>query len=187
MLETDRALYIRQNPYEDSPQPIPNSRATISAPHMHALSLCELLPEPGASVLDVGCGTGYLVSCFARLVGVQGIVVGIDHIPTLTDLARSNIASDLGVRETGGKIEIVTGDGRLGYPAAAPYDAIHVGAAAPRVPDALIDQLKMPGKMYIPLGEAGGDQHMWVVTKDRTGKITKKKTIGVRYVPLTDA
>lgn len=89
-----------------------------------------------------------------------------------------------------GLITIVTGDGRLGYPSNAPYDAIHVGAAAVDVHEPLIAQLKAPGRMFIPVSEVGsltGGQAVWQVDKDADGKVTKKKLYGVIYVPLTDA
>lgn len=140
-------------------------------------------------MLDVGCGSGYLVACFSRLVGARGLVVGIDHVSYLTELSTRQVKSDPGLADrldTGG-IKIVTGDGRYGVPAFGPYDAIHVGAAASVMPESLIDQLKAPGRLYIPVCDEGGDQHMWIVDKDKTGKVTRTKTFGVRYVPLTDA
>uniref|UniRef100_A0A8C4WZI6 protein-L-isoaspartate(D-aspartate) O-methyltransferase n=1 Tax=Eptatretus burgeri TaxID=7764 RepID=A0A8C4WZI6_EPTBU len=91
MLATDRVHYTKYHVYEDLPQPI-GYFATISAPHMHAHAL-ELLKEhlqEGASALDVGCGSGYLSACFARMVGKRGMVIGIDHIFQLVDDAICN-------------------------------------------------------------------------------------------------
>jgi protein-L-isoaspartate(D-aspartate) O-methyltransferase len=86
-----------------------------------------------------------------------------------------------------GQIEIIQGDGRLGYPQEGPYDAIHVGAAASgTIPQSLIDQLKAPGRMLIPV-EENYAQHVWQVDKDRDGSVCKKRTCAVMYVPLTDA
>lgn len=85
-------------------------------------------------------------------------------------------------------IEIITGDGRLGYPPNAPYDAIHVGAAAVDIHQALLDQLKAPGRMFIPMSEGGeGVQAVYQVDKDEKGNVNKKRLYGVMYVPLTDA
>ena len=88
-----------------------------------------------------------------------------------------------------GIIEIVTGDGRLGYPPNAPYDAIHVGAAAVDIHQALLDQLKAPGRMFIPVAEGGpsGAQAVYQVDKDENGNVNKRRLYGVIYVPLTDA
>lgn len=202
MSSVDRAHYCLSSPlaaYEDSPQPI-GFGATISAPHMHASaceSLLEYMPEnKGARVLDIGSGSGYLTHVLANLVcgpdgGGDGKVVGIDHIQGLVDLARQNMRrSEQGRRLLdAGKVELVVGDGRNGYVEAGPYDAIHVGAAASELHQTLIDQLKSPGRMFIPVEDSDGwgSQWIWVVDKDKNGKVTKKKDMGVRYVPLTDA
>lgn len=203
MTSVDRANYAPAAPYEDSPQRIGYS-ATISAPHMHAAA-CEsllnfMLENKGSKVLDIGSGSGYLTHVMANLVcGSDGTgdgkVVGIDHIPQLTELATSNMRrSEEGRRLLdSGKVEFVTGDGRKGYADGGPYDAIHVGAAAAEIHESLVDQLKSPGRMFIPVEDAQGrgsmfgDQYIWVVDKDSNGKITRKRDIGVRYVLLTDA
>ena len=199
MSSVDRAHYAPYSAYEDSPQGIGFS-ATISAPHMHA-SACESLlgfmPEnKGAKVLDIGSGSGYLTHVLANIVcGADGTgdgkVVGVDHIQGLVDLSTKNMRkSEEGRRllDTG-KAEFVLGDGRKGYPVGGPYDAIHVGAAAASMHKDLIDQLKSPGRMFIPVEDEDGwgNQWIWVVDKDKDGKVTKKKDMGVRYVPLTDA
>ncbi|KAG6830776.1 hypothetical protein H0H93_013956, partial [Arthromyces matolae] len=87
MSKVDRANYVR-NPsmaYEDSPQPI-GYAATISAPHMHAYAASHMLPylKPGARVLDIGSGSGYLTAVLYHLVGPTGTVVGIEHVDELT-------------------------------------------------------------------------------------------------------
>ena len=89
-----------------------------------------------------------------------------------------------------GLISIVTGDGRLGYPPNAPYDSIHVGAAAMDVHGPLLEQLKSPGRMFIPVAEGAsmnGGQAVWQIDKDEKGNVSRKKLYGVMYVPLTDA
>ncbi|OLL22503.1 Protein-L-isoaspartate O-methyltransferase [Neolecta irregularis DAH-3] len=154
-LAVDRAHFAPSSPYKDSPQSIGHG-ATISAPHVHA-SAADLLRDhlkPGCKVLDVGCGSGYLCAVFAQLVKPHGIVIGIDHLPELTKLASENLKKDSQHAQwlEDGTIKLITGDGRQGYQAEAPYDAIHVGAAAPVIPKALIEQLKTPGKMFIPVG-----------------------------------
>lgn len=159
MKATDRKLYCRvSQPYVDRPQSIGYS-ATISAPHMHAYAL-ELLQDhlkPGARVLDVGAGSGFLSVCFSRFLQAQstdstGIVIGIEHHPKLVEFAIGNINSDDPKLLADGKIKIVQGDGRLGFAEFAPYDAIHVGAAAAEIPDELLKQLAIGGRMICPVG-----------------------------------
>ena len=199
MSSVDRAHYTTYSPYEDSPQGI-GFGATISAPHMHASACESLLPfmpeNKGARVLDVGSGSGYLTHVLANIIcGADGTgdgkVVGIDHIQGLVDLSTKNMRkSEEGRRLLeNGRAEFIVGDGRKGYKEAAPYDAIHVGAAAATMHQELIDQLKSPGRMFIPVEDTDGwgSQWIWVVDKDKDGKVTRRKDMGVRYVPLTDA
>jgi len=185
----DRAHYAPTQAYEDSPQPI-GHRATISAPHMHA-SACESLLEylyPGARVLDIGSGSGYLTAVLANLVGPSGSVVGIDHIQPLVIMAETNMSKSEDGKKMldSGQVKFVKGDGRKGWVDGAPYDAIHVGAAAAEHHKELSDQLKAPGRMFVPV-EEGYMQHIYVVDKKEDGTVVKKKLYGVQYVPLTDA
>ncbi|KAH6908370.1 Pcmt1-prov protein [Coprinopsis sp. MPI-PUGE-AT-0042] len=188
MAQVDRANYVldKRDAYDDSPQSIGHG-VTISAPHMHAYAAEHLLPHlrPGARVLDVGSGSGYLVSVLHHLVSPGGKVVGIDHIPELVDWSVENLRKDgLGEVLESKEIEVVAGDGREGHSPGGPYDAIHVGAAAPTVPPALLEQLAKGGRMFIPVGT----HSQWIehVDKDEDGHVTKTRVMGVRYVPLTD-
>jgi protein-L-isoaspartate(D-aspartate) O-methyltransferase len=188
MTKVDRANYVihKSEAYDDSPQSIGHG-ATISAPHMHAHAMEHLLDYlgPGKRVLDVGSGSGYLCAVFHHLVP-GGIVVGMDHIPELVNWSKGNLRQDgLGPSLDKGEIVTVTGDGRQGYSGLAQYDVIHVGAAAPTIPQELVNQLKSPGRMFIPVGTFA--QQIIQVDKDENGKVTKKNLMGVMYVPLTDA
>ncbi|KAF8555142.1 protein-L-isoaspartate O-methyltransferase [Imleria badia] len=190
MARVDRANFVlnKSQAYDDAPQPIGHG-ATISAPHMHSYALENLLPflHPGATALDVGSGSGYLSAVLDHLVtpsqpgAPRGKVVGIDHIPELVEWSKSNLINNgLGPALDEGRILLVAGDGREG-----PYDAIHVGAASERLPEALVNQLKAPGRMFIPVGTR--TQTIWQIEKDANGRVTKKELMGVSYVPLTDA
>lgn len=145
----DRRHYCSSGAYDDAPQSIGFS-ATISAPHMHASAAESLLPFllPGARVLDVGSGSGYLTHVLANLVGSEGRVVGVDHIQELVDLATNNMSKSADGQEMlrTGQVVFVKADGRKGWKEGAPYDAIHVGAAAVQLHAQLVEQLKAPGR-----------------------------------------
>ena len=185
MKQVDRADFISNNPYMDSPQSI-SYNATISAPHMHCHAL-EYLKDyltPGSHALDVGFGSGYLTVAMSKMMNDSGVVVGIEHIPQLCEKGKKNISKNHKKLIDEKKIVLVCGDGRKGYKEYAPYKAIHVGAAAPEIPQDLIDQLDKGGRMFIPVGTY--DQNIYIVDKDKNGNISKKSIMGVRYVPLTD-
>ena len=117
---------------------------------MHASAAESLLPflYPGARVLDVGAGSGYLTHVLAQLVGPEGRVTGVDHIQGLVDLATRNMGKGAEGKEMlkRGQASFIKGDGRKGWVPGAPYDAIHVGAAAVETHAPLVEQLKAPGR-----------------------------------------
>ncbi|EYU22221.1 hypothetical protein ABFS82_09G009900 [Erythranthe guttata] len=183
----DRALFVPEGtpPYVDSPMQI-GYNVTISAPHMHAtcLELLENHLKPGMHALDVGSGTGYLTACFAVMVGSQGRAIGVEHIPELVESSGKNIEKSVAaplLKE--GSLSIHIGDGRQGWPEFAPYDAIHVGAAAPEIPPALVEQLKPGGRLVVPVGKVS--QELKVIDKNMDGTLSVRNELSVRYVPLT--
>lgn len=185
MRSVDRGHYVYPgtNPYEDCPQPL-FSGQTISAPHMHAMCL-EILENnltPGAKVLDVGSGSGYLTAAMGMMVGETGKVIGIDVIPDLISFANANVKKDHPELLEKNIVEIKLGDGWKGCPEQAPFDAIHVGAAASSLPTPLLDQLKVGGTLVIPVGTSS--QFLKKYVKGENGTFSEEVITGVRYVPL---
>uniref|UniRef100_A0A1B6J9J8 Protein-L-isoaspartate O-methyltransferase n=1 Tax=Homalodisca liturata TaxID=320908 RepID=A0A1B6J9J8_9HEMI len=184
----DRGHYCcdADTPYVDGPLPI-GYGATISAPHMHAYCLEKLKRhlKEGSKAMDVGSGSGYMAVCMALMVGDAGLVVGVEHMPQLLNLSIDNVLSDNPDLYNSGRLHLVEGDGRKGYPADGPYDAIHVGAAAKQIPPALLDQLKPGGRMVIPVGPSDS-QVMTIIDKHADGQVVKTYDASVRFVPLTD-
>lgn len=192
MNATNRSFYCPLSPYMDSPQSI-GYGVTISAPHMHATALQELEPvlQPGCSALDIGSGSGYLVAAMARMVAPNGTVKGIEHIPQLVETSKKNLLKDINHDEVlmemykEKRLQINVGDGRMGTSEDEKFDAIHVGASASELPQKLVDQLKSPGKILIPIGTYS--QNIYLIEKNEQGKISKRTLFPVRYVPLTDS
>jgi len=161
--------------YRNHPLPI-GSGQTISQPYIVALSTDLLRPKPTDTVLEVGTGSGYQAAVLAEIVST---VYSIEVIPTLGNEARRRLA-ELGYRN----IEVRIGDGYAGWPEKAPFDGIVVTAAAPRVPKALVDQLKPGGRMVIPVGGELDVQYLKVLTKRADGGVDEKRVLPVRFVPL---
>jgi len=161
--------------YRNHPLPIGHSQ-TISQPYIVALSTDLLAPAPGHVVLEVGTGSGYQAAVLAETVKQ---VYTIEIVEALGREAESRLKA-LGYRN----IEVRVGDGYKGWPEKAPFDAIVVTAAAPRVPQALVDQLKPGGRMVIPVGERWEVQQLLLVVRKPDGTVEQKNVLPVRFVPL---
>jgi protein-L-isoaspartate(D-aspartate) O-methyltransferase len=161
--------------YRNHPLPI-GSGQTISQPYIVALSTDLLNAKSTDVVLEVGTGSGYQAAVLAEIVSR---VYSIELIAPLGEAARKRLEE---LRY--GNIEVRIGDGYKGWPEKAPFDGIVVTAAAPRVPQALVDQLKTGGRMVIPVGGEGEMQYLKVLVKRADGGVDEKRVLPVRFVPL---
>ena len=174
----DRKLFVpeglQERAYSDYPLPIGFDQ-TISAPSMIAIMLEALDLKRGDRVLEIGTGSGYNAALIYEIVGSN--ISSIERIPELAEFAKKNL------KKAGYEIKIVVGDGTLGYREDAPYDKIIVTAAAPKIPAPLIDQLKIRGKVCIPVGERYFC-NLIVAEKISAERIKKKNYGGCAFVPL---
>ena len=167
---------LRHQAYANHPLPIGQGQ-TISQPFIVAAMTDLLGCGVGDKVLEIGTGSGYQAAVLAEIVGH---VYTIEIVPELGDGARDRLQR-LGYTN----VTVRVGDGYAGWPEEAPFDAIIVTAAAPDVPQPLIDQLKPGGRLVIPVGAQYDAQSLYVVTKDARGVINRRKALDVRFVPLT--
>jgi len=161
--------------YGDHPLPIGHGQ-TISQPYIVAFMTEVLNPQPGDRVLEIGTGSGYQAAVLAELVAR---VHTIEIVAPLGERARADLAR-LGYRN----VEVRVGDGYLGWPEAAPFDAIIVTCSPEQVPAPLIAQLRDGGRMVIPVGEAGGIQDLYLLEK-RGERVVRRAILPVRFVPMT--
>jgi protein-L-isoaspartate(D-aspartate) O-methyltransferase len=164
----------RAHAYDDRPLPIAQGQ-TISQPYIVAL-MSELADvKPGDTVLEVGTGSGYQAAVLAEM-GVK--VFSIEIIEPLAKQATATL-SELGY---GNKVEVRHGDGYAGWPERAPFDAVIVTAAPPKIPKPLKQQLKVGGRLVIPVGKHY--QSLIRVTRTKDG-FREESVIPVRFVPMT--
>jgi protein-L-isoaspartate(D-aspartate) O-methyltransferase len=162
----------------DIPLPIGFGQ-TISQPKTVAIMFELLDPQPGQNILDVGSGSGWTTSLFSYIVGLKGKVIAIERIEKLCEFGRKNTDKYRYVRE--GIAEFHCADGRHGWPANAPYDRILVSAMADDIPKELKDQLKIGGKMVIPV-----HNDIWFLEKKNEEDFYKEEYPGFSFVPLIE-
>ncbi len=166
---------LRPRAYADGPLPIGHGQ-TISQPFIVAYMTQALELSKEDTVLEVGTGSGYQAAILGKLAKE---VYTIEIVPPLAESAR-NILAKLGFQN----VHVKLGDGYLGWPEAAPFDAIIVTCAPDRVPEPLVSQLKEGGRLVIPVGEAGGVQKL-ILLRKKNGEISKTSMLDVRFVPMT--
>jgi len=178
-LETPRELFVPEKlkgyAYVDTPLEIGNGQ-TISAPHMVAI-MCEALDiKKGQKILEIGAGSGYHAAIVSKLIGDKGHVYTIERFPSLADNAKKNLEK-VGIKN----VTVEVGDGSEGLPKYAPYDIIYVTCAAPCIPQPLLEQLKDPGKLLIPVGQFISKLEL---LEKKNKKIIEKDLGGCAFVPL---
>ena len=177
MLKVPRHEFVpashRHYSYQNRPLPIGHDQ-TISQPFIVGYMTQAASIAPGEKVLEIGTGSGYQAAVLAELAGQ---VYTIEIIPELAEGAKS-VLHKLGYKN----IHVKTGNGYQGWPEHAPFDAIVVTAAPDKIPQALVDQLAVQGKMVLPVGTTF--QEMVIITRDTAG-VVEQRTIPVRFVPMT--
>jgi len=150
---------------------------TISQPFIVALMTEALALKPTDSVLEIGTGSGYQAAILGELVEQ---VYTIEIVPELADQAAARLR-----QEGYANIRVRSGNGRLGWPEAAPFDAVIVTAAGDDIPPALVEQLKPGGRLIIPVGHPHGSQMLKLLHKDLQGDVSEQDVLPVVFVPLT--
>ncbi len=182
MRELPRERFVRPGweaeAYDDNPLPIAAGQ-TISQPYIVAFMSEALQLRGSERVLEIGTGSGYAAAVLARLAKE---VHTVERHAVLADSAAA-VLSALGADN----VQVHTADGTLGWPAAAPYDAIVVTAAGPEVPAALLAQLAVGGRLVMPVGEREGAQWLLRLTRVNEHETRREELMGVRFVPLTGA
>ena len=165
----------RKYAYRDTPLPIGLGQ-TISAPHMCVI-MCEALRlEPGLKILEVGAGSGYHAALCAEMVAPKaaqnpGHVYTTEIVAGLIPFAKGNLERS----GYGDRVTLIHSDGGIGLPEHAPFDRILVAAAAPSIPNPLIEQLNLGGIMLIPVGGRGFFQELMMVEKDDEGRLSQRR------------
>lgn len=167
--------HLREFAYEDTPLPI-DAEQTISQPYIVAFMTEALRLEGGERVLEIGAGSGYAAAVLSR---IAGEVYTVERIGPLAEKA-ATVLQDLGYHN----VHVLHGDGTLGWEEHAPYDAIVVAAGGPVVPKSLRRQLKIGGRLVIPVGESHRAQELVRVTRTGEDSYESEDIADVRFVPL---
>jgi protein-L-isoaspartate(D-aspartate) O-methyltransferase len=162
--------------YGNHPLPIGGGQ-TISQPYIVAVMSQMLDVGAGDRVFELGTGSGYQAAVLAAM-GVE--VYTVEIVPQLAERAAATL-TELEYD----KVHVRAGDGWLGWPEAAPFDGIIVTAAAPRIPEPLVAQLKTGGRLVIPVGEPWDVQQLVVYEKAASGELVGRSRLPVRFVPVT--
>ncbi|MGH7606297.1 MAG: protein-L-isoaspartate(D-aspartate) O-methyltransferase [Gemmatimonadales bacterium] len=170
--------HLAPDAYSDAPLPI-GSGQTISQPYVVAVMTESLQLHRTDTVLEIGTGSGYQTAILAHLVEGGGTVFTIERLPDLLVEAEERFRR-LGLTNLRTRL----GDGAAGWPEAAPFDAIVVTAAAPRVPEPLAAQLAQGARLVIPLGDLAAQELMILERGPEGGKLAQREAGGVRFVPL---
>jgi len=180
MRDVPRHAFVRpreqQYAYADHPLPI-GYQQTISQPYIVAFMTEALELEPNSVVFEVGTGSGYQAAVCAEICRK---VYTIEIVEELAKSAKKRL-KELGYPN----VFVKAGDAFFGWPEHAPFDAIIGTAAAGRIPEPLIEQLKPGGRMILPYGSSYGFQYLVLITKDKDGKLQSKNVMPVRFVPMT--
>jgi protein-L-isoaspartate(D-aspartate) O-methyltransferase len=169
---------LRESAYDDGPLPIGEGQ-TISQPFIVAYMTEAAQLRGGERVLEIGTGSGYGAAVLAE---IAGHVVTIERIASLAERARATLER-LGYRN----VEVVVGDGTLGWPASAPYDAIVVTAGGPHIPPSLRSQLSPGGRLVMPVGPELYGQTLVRLTRGADGEDRQEDLTLVSFVPLIGA
>jgi protein-L-isoaspartate(D-aspartate) O-methyltransferase len=164
-----------ESSYDDTPLPIGHGQ-TISAPDIVGWMSQAVAVSPGDRVLDIGTGSGYQAAVLAEM-GCR--VFSMELLQPLADAATKRL-QELGYAG----VTVRCGDGYAGWPEEAPFDAILVAAAPEEVPQALVQQLKIGGRLVLPVGPQGTAQRMVTLTKRSDGGVDREETLAVRFVPM---
>jgi protein-L-isoaspartate(D-aspartate) O-methyltransferase len=179
MREVPREAFVsekhRQFAYDDGPLPIPEGQ-TISQPYVVALMIQMLHLKPEDRVLEIGTGSGYAAAILSR---IASEVHTVERMEALVEYARQNLAA-VGYEN----VFVHQGDGTLGWPEHAPYDAIIVAAGGPDIPPALKDQLAVGGRLVMPVGSEQRAQRLVRLTRLEEDEFERENLSHVRFVPL---
>lgn len=170
--------HLRALAYDDSALPIEEGQS-ISQPYIVAYMLDALLLTGGERVLEIGTGSGYAAAVLAE---IASEVFTVERHALLANTASKRLHDD-GYRN----VHVRHGDGTLGWPEQAPFDAIVVAAGGPDVPDSLCEQLTIGGRLVIPVGKTVADQKLVRVTRIEQQRFRSEDLVGVRFVPLIGA